>query len=76
VVARDVVRRGISAPADLPVAARIEHDNVQETARALRLDASTVSRNLKRGHYGQLVAAAFGVEQLIGERFAHALNGE
>lgn len=52
------------------VAARIEHDSVEETARALRLDASTVSRNLKRGYYGQLVAAAFGVEQLIGERFA------
>ncbi|MFZ3246057.1 MAG: SatD family protein [Candidatus Acidiferrales bacterium] len=51
------------------VAARIEHDSVEETARALRLDASTVSRNLKRGYYGQLVAAAFGVEQLIGERF-------
>lgn len=50
------------------VAARIEHDNVQDTARALRLDASTVSRNLKRGYYGQLVAAAFGMEQLIGER--------
>lgn len=55
------------------VAARIEHDSVEETARALRLDSSTVSRNLKRGYYGQLVAAAFGVEQLIGERF---LSGE
>ncbi|MGC1105756.1 MAG: SatD family protein [Candidatus Acidiferrales bacterium] len=52
------------------VAARIEHDNVQDTARALGLDSSTVSRNLKRGYYGQLVAAAFGVEQLIGERIA------
>lgn len=50
------------------VAARIEHENVQGTARALRLDASTVSRNLKRGYYGQLVAAASGMEQLIGER--------
>lgn len=52
------------------VTARIEHASVEKTARALRLDASTVSRNLKRGHYGQLVAAAVGVEQLIGERFA------
>lgn len=50
------------------VAARIEHGNVQDTARALRLDASTVSRNLKRGYYGQLVAAASGMQQLIGER--------
>lgn len=50
------------------VAARIEHGNVQDTARALRLDASTVSRNLKRGYYGQLVAAASGMQQLIGKR--------
>jgi hypothetical protein len=48
---------------------RIKHRNLEETARALRLDASTVSRNLKRGYYGQLLAAAGGVEQLIGERF-------
>ncbi len=51
------------------VAARIAHGSVQETARALGLDDSTVSRNLKRGYYGQLVAAASGVEQLIGEQF-------
>jgi uncharacterized Zn finger protein len=51
------------------VAARMEHQNVQETARALRLDSSTVSRNLKRGYYSQLVATASGVQQLIQERF-------
>ena len=51
------------------VAARMEHKNVQETARALRLDSSTVSRNLKRGYYSQLVATASGVQQLIQERF-------
>jgi hypothetical protein len=57
------------------VAARIEHDNVLRTARALRLDASTVSRNLKRGYYGQLVATARGVEQLTAERFS-GLHGK
>lgn len=51
------------------VAARIAHDGVQETAQALGLDSSTVSRNLKRGYYGQLVAAARGVEQLIAQQF-------
>ncbi|MFZ0639515.1 MAG: SatD family protein [Candidatus Acidiferrales bacterium] len=72
----DTLVRKMTAKQWKTVAARIEHDNVQDTARALGLDASTVSRNLKRGYYGQLVAAAFGVEQLIGERFAQALNGE
>ena len=51
------------------VAARIAHGSLQETARALGQDDSTVSRSLKRGYYGQLVAAASGVEQLIRERF-------
>lgn len=54
------------------VAARLEHGGVYDTARALGLDSSTVSRNLKRGYYGQLVSAAAGVEQLVAERFAIA----
>jgi SatD family (SatD) len=70
----DTLVRKMTAKQWKTVAARIEHDNVQDTARALGLDASTVSRNLKRGYYGQLVAAAFGVEQLIGERFSLRLE--
>lgn len=66
----DTLVRKMTAKQWKTVGARIEHGNVGDTARALRLDESTVSRNLKRGYYGQLVAVADGVEQLIGERFS------
>lgn len=46
------------------VSARLAHRSIQDTARALRLDASTVSRNLKRGFYPQLLAAATGIRDL------------
>lgn len=67
---QDALVRKITEKQWKAVTVRIEHDSLQETARALRLDDSTVSRNLKRGYYGQLVAAAHGMEQLIGARFA------
>jgi hypothetical protein len=54
------------------IAARFEHGRIEDTARAMGLNISTVSRNLKRGYYGQLIAAASGVEELI-ERYFVAL---
>ncbi|MHB8413190.1 MAG: SatD family protein [Candidatus Acidiferrales bacterium] len=50
-------------------AAQIENGRMEDTARAMGLNISTVSRNLKRGYYGQLLAAASGVEKLIAARF-------
>ncbi|MFZ0462448.1 MAG: hypothetical protein WAL82_08575, partial [Candidatus Acidiferrales bacterium] len=51
------------------VAARIDSRTLNAAARALRLDVSTVSRNLKRGYYGQLLAVASGAEKLIHAAF-------
>jgi hypothetical protein len=39
-------------------------------------NAPAPSRTLQRGYHGQLMAAAAGVEQLIGERFYAALHDE
>jgi hypothetical protein len=50
------------------IGARIEHRRIEDAARAMGLNISTVSRNLKRGYYGQLIAAAAGVEKLIAAR--------
>src|SRR5487761_679546 len=52
-------------------AAQIENGRMEDTARAMGLNISTVSRNLRRGYYGQLLAAASGVEKLIAARFYH-----
>jgi DNA-binding MarR family transcriptional regulator len=51
------------------ISARFEHRRIEDTARAMGLNISTVSRNLKRGYYGQLIAVASGVEKLITARF-------
>ncbi|MGH9729768.1 MAG: SatD family protein [Candidatus Acidiferrales bacterium] len=51
------------------IGARSEHRRIEDTARAMGLNISTVSRNLKRGYYGQLIAVAAGVEKLIAARF-------
>jgi SatD family (SatD) len=42
---------------------------LQTAARALRLDASTVSRNLKRGYFWQLEQTVAGMKVLIGDRW-------
>ncbi|HLW82809.1 MAG TPA: hypothetical protein VKS20_12305 [Candidatus Acidoferrales bacterium] len=46
--------------------------NAAEPSRS----ASALSRTLQPGYHGQLMAAAAGVEQLIGERFYAALHDE
>jgi len=50
-------------------AVQFESRRMQDTARAMGVNISTVSRNLKRGYYGELLAAASGVEQLIARYF-------
>lgn len=51
------------------VAASLEHRTLQRAARCLRLDASTVSRNLKRGYYWQLLDTAKVAAMLIEDQF-------
>lgn len=43
---------------------------LEQTARHLKLDVSTVSRNLKRGYYWQLAAAVKVAGALIGRTFS------
>lgn len=43
--------------------------SVAQTAKQLALDASTVSRNLKRGYYWQLLETVKGAESFIKETF-------
>lgn len=68
----DTLVRKITPKQWRTLAARLEHRNVDDTARALRRDASTVSRNLKRAYYSQLIAAAAGAEKLLSVRFGDA----
>lgn len=53
------------------IRARMKSRRVEDAARALGLDTSTVSRSLKRGYYGQLVATANGAEMLIERQFGN-----
>jgi hypothetical protein len=46
-----------------------EHHTLARTARKLRLDISTVSRNLKRGYYWQLMDTTKASESLIKDAF-------
>jgi hypothetical protein len=49
--------------------ARLATGRQDKTARRLRLDISTVSRNLKRGYYWQLVETAESMERILGAYF-------
>lgn len=51
------------------IAASLDHRTLQRAARRLRLDASTVSRNLKRGYYWQLLETVKVAAALIDGRF-------
>lgn len=65
----DTLVRKITRKQWRTLAARLAHRNIDDTAHALRLDASTVSRNLKRAYYSQLVAAASGMQALLSAQF-------
>jgi hypothetical protein len=47
----------------------LDTPTLEQTAKRLRLDASTVSRNLKRGYYWQLSETAKGAGSLIERTF-------
>jgi hypothetical protein len=49
--------------------ARLATGRQDKTARRLKLDISTVSRNLKRGYYWQLVETAEAMERILGAYF-------
>lgn len=48
---------------------RLETGRQDRTAQRLKLDVSTVSRNLKRGYYWQLVETTEAMEQIVGAYF-------
>ncbi|HKW89463.1 MAG TPA: SatD family protein [Candidatus Acidoferrales bacterium] len=65
----DTLVRKITEPQWKTIRARMKSRRIEDAARALGLDASTVSRNLKRGYYGQLMATTAGAEAFIGRHF-------
>ena len=48
----------------------LDHPTLEQTARRLKLDASTVSRNLKRGYYWQLAETAKSAGAFIERTFS------
>ena len=65
----DTLVRKITEQQWKTIRARMKSRRIEDAARALGLDTSTVSRNLKRGYYGQLVATAAGAEAFIRRHF-------
>ena len=62
---QDTLVRRITEQQWKTIRARMKSRRIEDAARALKRDISTVSRNLKRGYYGQLMAAASGAEAYI-----------
>ena len=48
----------------------LDQPSLEQTAKRLKLDASTVSRNLKRGYYWQLTETVKAAGALIGRTFS------
>jgi hypothetical protein len=65
----DTLLAGVTAKQWKTIAAFSRTPELAKTSRQLKLDASTISRNLKRGYYWQLTAAAHAAESLIGRTF-------
>ena len=65
----DTLVRKITEQQWKTIRARIKSARIEDAARALRLDTSTVSRNLKRGYYVQLLATAAGAGALMARSF-------
>jgi hypothetical protein len=72
---QDTLVRQITEQQWNTIRARLKCRRIEDAARALELDTSTVSRNLKRGYYGQLVATANGAQMLIGRQFGNLHRG-
>ncbi|HEV2489572.1 MAG TPA: SatD family protein [Candidatus Acidoferrales bacterium] len=67
---QDTLLRKITEQQWKTIRARMKSRRIEDAARALGLDTSTVSRNLKRGYYGQLAATSSGAEMLIKRQFS------
>lgn len=65
----DTLVRKITEQQWKTIRARMKSRRIEDAARLLGLDTSTVSRNLKRGYYGQLMATATGAETFIRRHF-------
>jgi SatD family (SatD) len=65
----DTLVAGITEKQWETIAAFTSNPTLASTSRRLKLDASTISRNLKRGYYWQLTATAKAVESFIGRTF-------
>lgn len=65
----DTLLAGVTAKQWKTIAAFSRTPELAKTSRQLKLDASTISRNLKRGYYWQLTSAAQAVESLIEHTF-------
>jgi hypothetical protein len=65
----DTLVSGITIKQWKTIAAFAKSPALASTSRRLKLDTSTVSRNLKRGYYWQLTATAKAVEFLIEHTF-------
>ena len=65
----DTLVAGITEKQWETIAAFTSNPTLASTSRRLKLDASTISRNLKRGYYWQLTATAKVVESLIRRTF-------
>lgn len=62
---QDALLERITARQWATINARVETARQDATARRLSLDASTVSRNLKRGYYWHLIDTAEVVERIV-----------
>lgn len=65
----DTLMRGISAKQWEAIQQFLARPTLEHTAARLRVDISTVSRNLKRGYYWQLLETAQITGALIARRF-------
>ena len=65
----DTLLAGVTAKQWKTIAAFSDTPELAKTSNRLRLDASTVSRNLKRGYYWQLTATAKVAASLIERSF-------
>jgi hypothetical protein len=65
----DTLLAGVTAKQWKTIAAFSDTPELAQTSRHLKLDVSTVSRNLKRGYYWHLTATATVVQSLLGRTF-------
>lgn len=66
---QDSLLQGMTARQWATINAHVETGQQEQTARRLKLDVSTVSRNLKRGYYWQLVETADAMKHIVAAYF-------